>query len=140
MSLKTHNDALDALVASLAATLPWRFVQRSLIDPANEKTERLISGVLCVVSGNGGKFANYRGREGDLGTMGVQVVGFVKVGEKTAASAIEVAELDLLGDLLNWVSSAAVPGLDAIYAGDWQQSKQLEHPYGWLVLALDVKT
>ena len=139
MSLNTHNLVLDALVASLAAALPTRFVQRSLADPANEKTERVQAGLLCVVAKGGGSFANYRGREGDLGTMQVSVVGFVQVGEKSLPADVERTELDLLGELLGWVSTTKVLGIDVVTPGDWTQSKQLEHPYGWLVLGLDVK-
>ena len=140
MSLNNHNAVLDALVASLASALPARFVQRSLVDPANAATLKLTAGLICLVSEGGGKFANYRGREGDLGTLNARLVGFVQVPENSLAQAVEEAELALLGDLLTWVGSAAVPGLDVFHPGDWAQSKQLEHPYGWLVLALEIKT
>ena len=139
MSLDNHNAVLDAIKTSMAAAMPTRHVQRSLVDPANESVERLSAGVICVVSEGGGGFANYRGREGDLGNMTVRLVGFVQVAEKSLPADVEAAELRLLGDLLTWIGQASVPGLDVFYPGDWAQSKQLEHPYGWLVLALDVK-
>lgn len=140
MSVNNHNAVLDAIEASLLDALPERYVQRSLADPANAPGTELQAGLICVVSEGGGAFANYRGREGDLGTMNVRLVGFVQVQEGTVPADVERAELDLLGDLLFWVSSAVVPGLDVMYPGDWIQSKQLEHPYGWLTLALTVKT
>ena len=140
MSLNNHNEILDALEASLAAALPLRHVQRSLVDPANAPRDKLLAGLICLVSRRGGDFANYRGREGDLGTLQASLVCFVQVGEKSAPADIERAELNLLGDLLGWAATAAVPGLDVFYPGDWTQSQQLEHPYGWLVLALEIKT
>lgn len=140
MSVNNHDAVLDAITASLAQALPARFVQRSLVDPANVPTEQLLAGLLCVVTESGGNFANYRGREGDLGSMAVRLVGFVKVEEGQPAVATESAELALLGDLLTWLNTTGVPGLDVIYPGDWTCSKQLEHPYGWLTLALQVKT
>jgi hypothetical protein len=140
MSLNNHNAVLVAVKDSLAAALPLRHVQRSLADPANAPAEQLTAGLICLVSENGGKFANYRGREGDLGTLNARLVCFVQVPEASEPADIERAELALLGDLLTWVASAAVPGLDVMYPGDWAQSKQLEHPYGWLVLALEIKT
>lgn len=140
MSVNNHNAVLDALVASLAAALPERYVQRSLIDPASAPRASLLAGTVCVVSGGGGGFANYRGREGDLGHMNVTAVGFVQVAESSEPADVERAELDLLGDLLWWVNSTAVPGLDVIYPGDWTQSRQLEHPYGWVALGLEVRT
>jgi hypothetical protein len=140
MSLNNHNTVLDAIAASLTVGLPERYVQRSLIDPASAPRASLLAGTVCVVSGGGGGFANYRGREGDLGHMNVTLVGFVQVPESSQSADVERAELALLGDLLWWVSGTAVPGLDVIYPGDWTQSRQLEHPYGWLALQLKVKT
>jgi hypothetical protein len=138
MSLNTHNQVLDALVDSLAAALPARFVQRSLVDPANEAA-KVAAGLLCVVTEGGGQFANYRGREGDLGTMQVKVVGYVQVPEKSEPADMERAELDLLGELLGWVANTKVTGIDVVTPSGFVLSKQLEHPYGWLVLSLDVK-
>lgn len=140
MSVNNHNAVLDAIVASLAAALPARYVQRSLVDPANALAAQLLAGLICVVNEGGGDFANYRGREGDLGTMNVRLVGFLQVAEGSEPADVERAELGLLGDVLTWVNTAGVPGLDVVYPGDWAQSKQLEHPYGWLALALEVKT
>lgn len=140
MSLNNHNEVLDGIVASLQDAMPARYFQRSLIDPANAIREQLLAGVVCVVSENGGNFASYIGREGDLGSMAVRLVGFLQVEEGTTQADIERAELALLGDLLQWVNVTRVPGLDTITPGDWTCSKQLEHPYGWLALALAVKT
>ena len=140
MSVNNHDAVLNAITASLAQAMPARFVQRSLVDPADVPTEQLLASLLCVVTESGGNFANYRGREADLGSMAVRLVGFVKVEEGQPAVATESAELALLGDLLTWLNTIGVPGLDVIYPGDWTCSKQLEHPYGWLALALQVKT
>lgn len=140
MSVNNHNAVLDAIVQSLTAALPARYVQRSLVDPANSPRAALLAGTVCVVTEGGGEFANYRGREGDLGQMDVALVGFLQVAEGSVAADIERAELDLLGDLLWWVNSTAVPGLDVVYPGAWRTSRQLEHPFGWLVLALKVRT
>lgn len=118
MSVANHNAVLDAIVASLAAALPARVAQRSLVDPANANVAALTAGVICVVSEGGGNFANYRGREGDLGTMNVRLVGFLQVLESSTPADIERAELTLLGELLTWVSTTAVPGLDVMYPGD----------------------
>lgn len=140
MSLATHDSVLEALKNSLAAAMPMRTVQRSLADPANTAADKLAAGVVCLVSEGGGNFANYRGREGDLGTLNARLVAFVQVPERSVPLAVEQAELAVLGDLLNWCATAVVPGLDIFYPEDWAQSKQLEHPYGWLVLSLKVKT
>lgn len=143
MSAYPHEDTMVALVASLAAAMPTRHVQRKLIDPANESKERLAAGVLCVVSGGGGEFLNYQGREGELGSMNVKVVGFLQVpikmaGVATTGEDVEKAELALLDDLLAWCQLVKPAPIDSTLPGDWRQSQQLEHPMGWLALDLKV--
>lgn len=139
MSMPDYNAAIDAVVASLAAALPTRKVQSSLDMPESALREDLLAGLLCVVSESGGKFANYRGREGQQGQIKVSVVGYLLVEEGTAKEAIQRAELTLLNELLAWVASPVVVGINTVTPGDWVQSKQLEHPYGWLVLELVLK-
>lgn len=139
------DTALDAIAASLAAALPLRVVQRSLVlDPVNHDPAALEKGVLCLVAGGGGRFANYRGREGQLGRASLGVVGFVKVSEGSEPLAVEQAELALLADVLDWVAAPAAPGSpvpwDSALPQDWRCSRQMEHPYGWVVLELDVRT
>lgn len=143
MSLADPSAALDALAASLAAHVPERTVGRSLIDPQNTKRERLQEGVLCVVLEGGGDFANYRGREADLGVLNVRVVGFCQVGEKDAPAEVERAELALLQDVLGWIHAPSLghygAGVDRVDPEDFALSKQLEHPYGWMTLTLRVR-
>lgn len=139
MSLPDYNAVLDVIKASLGTAMASRHVVGSLVDPAGESAARLLAGVVCVVSTGGGGFANYRGREGQQGTIKVTLVGYLQVAESTDPEAIQQAELALLGEFLGWVSSSAIAGLDTVIPGDWMQSKQLEHPYGWVALELKVK-
>ena len=138
MSLPDYNAALDAVKDSLEAFMPNRYVQRKLALAANEKAERLTAGLVCLVSEGGGDFANWRGREAQQGTIDVALVGYVQVAESTGSDAVERAELVLLGEMLAWVAGG-VTGADVVTAGNWKQSKQLEHPFGWVVLELKVK-
>lgn len=133
------NAVLDTIKTSLAAAMPARHVQRSLVSPNTESDARLTAGVICVVSSGGGNFANYRGREGQLGTLDAFLVGYLRVAENTEPVEIERAELALLQELLDWIHATAVPGLDVMTPGDFLLSKQLEHPYGWVTLSLTVK-
>lgn len=138
MSATNEQDtALAAMAASLAAYLPTRVVQRNLVDPANARAEDLRAGLLCLVGGGGGGFANYMGRVGQLGQLKAALVGFVLVPEKdTTGADVEAAELDLLDDVLRWMNGHAPV---TVLPGDWAQSRQLEHPYGWFTLELDVR-
>lgn len=139
MSVDNHDAVLDALVDSLSAYLPERYVERSLADPAMLTTQQRQAGFICLVAGSGGEFANYRGREADLGSMKVTLVGFLEVTEGSPKVAIERAELALLGDCLRWLNTVRVPGLDVVYPDTWKLSQQLEHPFGWVSLSLEVR-
>lgn len=137
MSADANSVALQALADSLAAFLPARVVGRSLVDPAQASQADLLAGVLCLVNGGGGGFANYLGRVGQLGSLRARIVGFVLVPEKgTAGVDVEAAELALLDDVLRWMNGHAPV---TVLPLDWAQSQQLEHPYGWFVLDLDVR-
>lgn len=140
MRLDNHADAMAEIALGLAAMCPGRIVTRALQDMAAYSEDDLLAGVLTVVSDGGSDFANYLGREGDLGTVAVAVLGYVKVDEGTDAGAIEAAELALLGDVLRWVNQRAPGGqVDMAIPTAWRQSKQIEHPYGWIVVELQVR-
>lgn len=138
---RTFETALTGIEASMKAALPHRVVQRSLLlDPASHDQSELEKGVLCLVSSGGGQFANYRGREGQLGHSTLGVVGFVRVADDAAPVAVEQAELALLQDVLGWVKAPGQPRpFDSALPQDFRQSGQIEFPFGWFVLTLDVR-
>jgi len=125
----------------MQAAMPHRVVQRSLvIDPVNHDPADLAKGVICLVSSGGGKFANYRGREGQLGHAKLGVVAFVKVSDASDPVAVEEAELAVLADVLAWVKNPGMPRpFDSVLPMEFRQSGQLDHPWGWIVIELDVR-
>ena len=67
--------------------------------------------------------------------------GYVLLSEDAEPVEVEQAELALLQDVLDWCTApGAVRPLNAVYPLDWTQSAQLEVPYGWVALKLDVRT
>lgn len=133
--------ALGGIEGLMQAALPHRVVQRSLVrDPLSHDQAALEKGVICLVNGGGGQFANYRGREARLGHAALGVVGFVLVEETAEPVAVEQAELALLQDLLGWLQAPGHPRpFDYAAAKEFRQSRQMEFPYGWIVLEVDVK-
>jgi len=131
MSVHDPNLALDNLAKSLAKALPHRRVRRSLVMSAADLPDaEMADGVVCVVCEGGGDFANYMGREGQLGHLQVSLVGFVRVAER----------VELLRELLAWTADPGeIRAGDSVLPLDFMQSRQLEHPYGWVVLKLDVR-
>lgn len=140
MQLESARDQLlEKWKVSLADFLPQRRVRRGLVDPATLKKADLEAGQLCLVTTGGGSFANYQGREGELGTLRARILGFVQVGEREELHVVEQAELALLEDVLTWIGERKAPPLDCIYPGDYQQSGGLEHPIGWFSLAVEAR-
>lgn len=137
----TYETVMATLETSLQAALPARTVQRGMVlDPASLKAVQLTAGVLCLVSQGGGGFLNYQGREGDGGDMDVTVVGFVSVAERDATYKLEQAEFALIEDVLTFCKGIGMVGpLDAVVPQSWQQSGQLEHPFGWVTMKLKVR-
>lgn len=141
MNAREMDAALEAIKTSMAAKLPGRVVTRSLVlDPPTHDMQELRKGVICLVGEGGGRFANYRGREGQMGHIDLGVVGFVAVDEAEPTEAIERAELALLEDVLAWVKDPGAPRVfDTALPGRFRLSRQIDFPLGWIVLDLDVK-
>lgn len=141
IGLNTFEQALEGIKDSMQAALPHRVVQRSLvINPMDHDPADLAKGVICLVSGGGGQFANYRGREGQLGHAKLGVVAFVKVPEDSQPEAVESAELAVLADVLAWVKNPGMPRpFDSVLPKEFRQSEQRDHPWGWIVIELDVR-
>jgi len=137
----TYETVMATLETSLRAALPARTVQRGMVlDPANLKAVQLTAGTLCLVSQGGGGFYNWQGREGDGGDLDVTVVGFVSVAERDATKQLEQAEFLLIEDVLTFCKGIGmVAPLDAVVPQSWQQSGQLEHPFGWVTMKLKVR-
>jgi hypothetical protein len=134
-----RDDLLEAWKASMADFLPLRVVDRGMVDPATLPLKQLQAGVLRLVARGGGNFANYQGREGELGTVRCTLLGFVVVPEKSDKADVERAEFALLEDVLRWVGLRKAPPLDVIYPGNYTQSGQLEHPIGWFALDMEAR-
>ena len=141
IGLNSFDEALEGIKASMQAAMPHRVVQRSLvIDPLNHDPADLAKGLICLVSGGGGQFANYRGREGQLGHAKLGVVAFVKVPEDSEPVAVESAELAVLADVQAWVKNPGMPRpFDSVLPKEFRQSEQRDHPWGWIVIELDVR-
>lgn len=138
---RTLEQALAGIEASMRAALAHRVVQRSLVlDVAAHDPAQVAKGLICLVNGGGGQFANTLGRQARLGHSSLGVVGFVLVEEAADPVAVEQAELALLQDVLDWLHAPGLPRpFDYAAPKDFRQSRQIQFPYGWFVLEVDVR-
>lgn len=130
--------AMNALQAALAAALPGRLVTRQFRPLSQRSREELLAGVVCVVALGERDYANYRGREADLGTLEVVVVGQLEVDSPDPAE-VENAEFALAGEIKAFLAGPCPAPLRAMLAKGFKQSGQLEAPLGWVVFELEVR-
>jgi len=131
----TINDKLDALALALSTALPTRIVTREWRDPSLRKPAQLTAGVLTVIAQSGSDYANYPGRNADLGTLEMVWVASLQVSQSGTGLDVEQAELALVAEVEGFLR-ALPAGLGDIVLTGWSQSGQTETPYGWVLFRL----
>lgn len=132
--------AMNALRDGLAAALPGRLVTRALVPIGLLTDDELAAGVVSVVCMGEKDYANYRGREADLGTLQVVIVGRLKVAEDDPPSAVEDDEFTLAGEIKAFLARPLPEPVRQALTTGFRQSGQLEHPYGWVAFDCEVMT
>ncbi|MDD2664371.1 MAG: hypothetical protein PHD19_11525 [Dechloromonas sp.] len=135
----TPNDTLNALLSGLQAALPGRLVSRSHVPLSLRPVGDLEKGVLALVSLGEGDYANYRGREAQLGRISALLIGHLIVSEQAEAIAVEQAELALAEEIKAFLRGNLPTGVSSCLADGFKQSGQLEFPRGWIVFQLEVQ-
>lgn len=130
------RDAMEALKNALAAALPTRVVTRDLKSFDQRKETDLEAGVLTVIAGREGSYANYRGREADLGQLHIAVVGQIKLPETAQPSEVEDAEFVFAEEVKGFLQG--VLPVEAANLLETRFSGQLEAPYGWFAMDWEV--
>ena len=129
-------DALEALKAGLAAAMPARVVTRDLLSFDLRQESDLLAGVLTVVTNREGRYANYRGREAQMGRLNVVVVGQLKLAEDALPSEVEDAEFAFVEQVKDFL--AGILPVEAIDLLETRFSGQMEAPYGWFAMDWEV--
>jgi len=129
------DDRAAAIVASLTAALPARIIKRSLLPFDQHAPGELDAGVVMVVSDGESQYSQNLGMTAKSGKHAILLICHLQVAETTEPLAIELAEMALLEEIKAWLRTG-VPGMsfDIDVA---QHSRQLEHPYGWVVVKIN---
>lgn len=130
------SEALESLKTALAAALPTRVVTRDLLNFDRREESDLEAGVLTVIASRESNYANYRGREADLGKLSVAAVGQLKLPEDAAPSEVEDAEFAFAEEVKGFLQ--AVLPVEAVVLLETRFSGQLEAPYGWFAMDWEV--
>lgn len=129
-------DSMNALRAGLAAAMPARVVTRDLLSFDLRSEADLTAGVLTVLSSREGRYANYRGREAQMGRLNVVVVGQLKLPESALPSTVEDAEFAFAEQVKAFLGGA-LPVSD-VQLIETRFSGQMEAPYGWFAMDWEV--
>lgn len=129
---------LAALQASLAADLTTRHIYRGC-EPYTDRTAgELADGVLNILLDRENDYSTVQGMEAQEGTLSVLLIGYISVDENTAGKPqLQDAEAAFAEEIKGWVKAPGIVGFD-VQMRDVRFSRQLEHPYGWIIVSLDL--
>lgn len=131
---------LSALSAGLAAALPaGRIVTRSFQPLALRNQADLLAGVFTLVCRGESGYANYLGREADLGALRVLLFGQLLLPGNPSGLQVEQAELAMAEEVKTFLRSPLPAGVRECLARSFEQSAQLEVPMGWIGFELEVR-
>lgn len=135
-AIDTLSEKLAALEASLKQGLPGRHILRGCEPVADRTAQEVNDGVINLVLDREHSYAKGRGRVAQEGTLDVMLIGYVTVDETTAIKAdLQDAEAAMGEQLKDWVRNTGIDGFD-VELDHIQLSRQLEFPYGWVIVAL----
>lgn len=135
-AIERMDERMDAIETSLIVALPTRVVKRSFFRHFSEHEEADIEkGVVMLISSGEKDYKRGRGMIAKEGTHTFLLIGHVKVDVDSEPQAAEAAELDLIEELKAF-ARLPLPGI-SLYLQQVQHSRQLEHPYGWVVAYLE---
>ena len=129
---------MNALRSGLAAAYPARRVTRALLDFADRPEGDLLAGIYTLVAGDEDGFPNYRGREGNFGDLQVGVIAQIKVSEQARPDELEDAESVMVDEIKAYTRSVLPAPIDSLVLTAVKRSRQLEHPYGWVLCDMQV--
>lgn len=125
----------DAVKAALAGALTSRAHADNLEHFDERNAADLRKGVITLVSDGEGDYSHRPGMETLNGVQRLVIVGQFKVNETDAKTVIQAAEFALMQEIKTFVR-AGVPGT-GLQLMDMVQSRQQDHPYGWVVATLN---
>lgn len=129
---------MTALADALAARQPERIVTRDYLDRAVRKDEDLEKGVYTLLSMGERGFTNVPKYNAMDAKHRVIIVADIKVAEQATGSDLEEAEFLMIDEVKDLCRNLPA-GLCVFDLESWQQSGQLERPYGWVSFSLEYK-
>ncbi len=130
-AIKRLDDRDDAFVAALTSALGARVIKEEHKHYTDWSDADIAAGVVMVLGGGEGKYKSGPGMAAQDGTQEFILIGHLKVDENNTQKDLKHAEYDLMEEIKSFVKTG-VTGT-GLYLERLEQSRQLEHPYGWVV-------
>jgi hypothetical protein len=130
-------ERMAALKTAMETAMPTRVVTRKLKDFADRPKPDIAAGVFTLISKGERGYQNYNGREAMDGRHSMLLVGQIELAEDTDGDAVEDAEFAMIEEVKGFVR-ALPSGLCSLVMTGFQQSGQLDAPYGWVAITLEM--
>jgi N-methylhydantoinase B/oxoprolinase/acetone carboxylase alpha subunit len=128
---------MAALKTALATAMPTRVVTRDMKDFGDRAKADIAVGVFTLISAGEGGYRNYNGREAMDGKHRILLVGQIELAESALPSAVEDAEFAMIEEVKGFVRALPV-GLCSLSMTGFRQSGQLDAPYGWVSIDMEI--
>lgn len=128
---------MAALQTALDTAMPTRVVTRDLKDFADRDKTDVAAGVFTLVSAGEGGYKNYNGREAMDGRHRMLLVGQIELAEDAAGSAVEDAEFAMVEEVKGFMR-ALPASLCSLTMTGFRQSGQVDAPYGWVAIDMEL--
>lgn len=135
MSVLAERMAL--IKSTFAARVPSRVVTRSFKDFSMRSSADLKKGIYTLISVGEGRYQNLRERAAMDGRHRILLTGQIKLDEKSDEVAVEDAEFAMVDEVKAFVRDLP-PELACLDMTGFRQSGQIEHPYGWIAVDLEI--
>lgn len=130
------DDRLDVFKPALQLALPTRWVEIGLVPYEDRQKEDLQAGVVNIVSNGEGNYHRGKGMAAREGIHKVLLICHLQVEETQTRAELQQAEIDLMEEIKSFVRTG-VAGMTVVL-DNLQQSRLLEHPYGWVVAFIEL--
>lgn len=133
------GERMDLIVATLEARVPLRIVTRSLQDFSQRQPAQLKRGVYTLVSQGEAGYRNLLGRAARDGRHHLLLVGQIQLGEKVGTEDIEDAEFEMVEEIKAFCRALPAP-LACLEMTGFRQSGQVDAPYGWIAVDMEMES
>lgn len=132
------DDKLAAFEAALRLAVPATWTIEAGFVPYSEREDALLETVVVnLISEGEGSYSQARGMAAKEGTVKLLLITHLKVKDQRTRVELQQAEIDVMESLKTFTLTG-ITGMDVILV-DMQQSRMLEHPYGWVVAYFELR-